>query len=117
MKQVELFREGERDYTKLIGPEGPANYPAGFIYVYWVMQVITNQDSKVGQVVHCFLYAFLHYLAMKIYEMVFKKEDLWKLSLFLVGQVYSRNAVLLSIFNDVFIALFMGICIYLLMKQ
>ena len=48
MKQVELFRGGERDYTKLIGPEGPANYPAGFIYVYWVMQILTNQDHKLG---------------------------------------------------------------------
>ncbi len=42
MEQVELFRRGERDYTQLIGPEGPANYPAGFLYVYWVMQVLTG---------------------------------------------------------------------------
>jgi alpha-1,3-mannosyltransferase len=48
MKQVELFREGERDYTKLIGPEGPANYPAGFLYVYWVMQILTNQNYILG---------------------------------------------------------------------
>jgi hypothetical protein len=54
MAQVELFRAGERDYTKLIGPEGPANYPAGFIYVYWVMQILTNQDYRIGQVIHAF---------------------------------------------------------------
>ena len=42
MAQVALVRAGERDYTKLIGPEGPANYPAGFIYVYWLMQIVSD---------------------------------------------------------------------------
>lgn len=83
MAQVTLFREGERDYTKLIGPQGPANYPAGFIYVYWVMQVLTGEDYVLGQVIYCFVYALLHYIAMKIFEMIYKKEDLWKLALFL----------------------------------
>ena len=84
MEQVELFRGGERDYTELIGPCGPANYPAGFIYVYWVMQVLTGQDYRLGQVIHAFLYAFLHYITLKIFLMIYKKEEVWKLTLFLV---------------------------------
>ena len=82
MAQVSLFRGGERDYTKLIGPEGPANYPAGFIYVYWVLQILTGEDHVIAQVIFCFVYALLQYIAMKIFEMIFKKEDLWKLALF-----------------------------------
>jgi alpha-1,3-mannosyltransferase len=117
MKQVELFREGERDYTKLIGPEGPANYPAGFLYVYWVMQILTNQDHRLGQVIHSFLYAFLHYMALKIFTMIYKKEEVWKLSLFLVFQLYNRNSALLFLFNDIFVSITIAICVYLLMKQ
>lgn len=117
MKQVELFREGERDYTKLIGPEGPANYPAGFLYVYWVIQILTNQDHRIGQVIHSFLYAFLHYMALKIFSMIYKKEEVWKLSIFLVCQVYNRHSALLFLFNDIFVSITMAICIYLLMKQ
>ncbi len=82
MAQVSLFRGGERDYTKLIGPEGPANYPAGFIYVYWVLQILTGEDHVIAQVIFCFVYALLQYIAMKIFEMIFKKENLWKLALF-----------------------------------
>ena len=81
MAQVTLFREGERDYTKLVGPQGPANYPAGFIYVYWVMQVLSGEDPALGQFISCFIYAFLQYIGMKIFEMIYKKEDLWKLAI------------------------------------
>jgi alpha-1,3-mannosyltransferase len=117
MEQVELFRGGERDYTELIGPCGPANYPAGFIYVYWVMQVLTGQDYRLGQVIHAFLYAFLHYMTLKIFLMIHKKEEVWKLSLFLVFQLYNRNSALLFLFNDIFISITMAICVYLMMKQ
>ncbi len=82
MAQVSLFRGGERDYTKLIGPQGPANYPAGFIYVYWVLQILTGEDHVIAQVIYCFLYALLQYIAMKIFQMIYKKEDLWKVALF-----------------------------------
>lgn len=34
MEQVDIYWKGERDFTKLVGPLGPANYPAGFIYLY-----------------------------------------------------------------------------------
>ena len=85
MAQVSLFRAGERDYTKLVGPQGPANYPAGFIYVYWVLQIFTGEDHLIVQLIFCFVYALLQYIAMKIFEMIFKKEDLWKLALFSIN--------------------------------
>ena len=49
--------------------------------------------------------------------MIYKKEEVWKLSLFLVFQLYNRNSALLFIFNDIFVSVTMAICVYLLMKQ
>lgn len=54
---------------------------------------------------------------MKIYSMIYKKEDVWKMSLFLIAQLYNRNSALLVLFNDIFVSLTMAICVYLLMKQ
>jgi hypothetical protein len=56
-------------------------------------------------------------MALKIFSLIYKKEEVWKLSLFLVFQLYNRNSVLLFLFNDIFVSITMAICVYLLMKQ
>jgi hypothetical protein len=34
-------------------------------------------------------------MALKIFTMIHKKEEVWKLSIFLVFQLYNRNSTLL----------------------
>ena len=34
--------QGDWDYTELVGDTGPCVYPAGFVYVFWLLQWVTN---------------------------------------------------------------------------
>ena len=39
-QQVNTFKEGELDYTKLDSHNGPIAYPAGFLYIYYLISSI-----------------------------------------------------------------------------
>jgi alpha-1,3-mannosyltransferase len=51
MKQVTGFIGGERDYSKLEGDTGPLVYPAGFLYIYSVIQYVTGGEVYPAQVI------------------------------------------------------------------
>jgi len=42
MDQVELYISGVRDYSQIRGPNGTANYPACFLYTYYIMYYLTS---------------------------------------------------------------------------
>ena len=47
MEQIELFVNGERDYTKIVGGTGPLVYPAAHVYIYWVLYHITDKGKDI----------------------------------------------------------------------
>ena len=50
MQQVEAFLGGERDYEAIRGDTGPLVYPAGFLYVFTALKLITGGNVLPAQV-------------------------------------------------------------------
>ena len=47
---MDVFLEGERDYTKIEGDTGPLVYPAGFLYIYSAIKFLTGGHVFPAQV-------------------------------------------------------------------
>lgn len=47
MEQVQLFLDGERDYTKIVGGTGPLVYPAAHVYIYTGLYYLTNHGKDI----------------------------------------------------------------------
>ncbi|KAL1859469.1 dolichyl-P-Man:Man(5)GlcNAc(2)-PP-dolichol alpha-1,3-mannosyltransferase [Diaporthe australafricana] len=47
MEQVQLFLDGERDYTKIEGGTGPLVYPAAHVYIYTGLYYLTNHGKDI----------------------------------------------------------------------
>jgi hypothetical protein len=87
MAQVKIhLEEEEYDYSKLVGKNGTANYPACFLYLYTLLFTYLDKGTNiyVGQIIHCFLYSFYAYFTHRIYKLIFKKNELPFLSAALI---------------------------------
>ncbi|KAI4524359.1 glycosyltransferase family 58 protein [Schizophyllum commune Loenen D] len=49
MKQVKIYIEGERDYTKISGPTGPLVYPAGHVYIHEWLYSVTDAGRNMSR--------------------------------------------------------------------
>ncbi|KAM3347024.1 hypothetical protein ACQJBY_021168 [Aegilops geniculata] len=67
MSQVDAFREGERDYTKIEGDTGPLVYPAGFLYVYSAIKFLTAGQVFPAQILFGVLYLVNLSLVLLLY--------------------------------------------------
>lgn len=47
MQEVEGYLSGERNYYNLGGDTGPLVYPAGFVYVFAVLRILTDQGLNI----------------------------------------------------------------------
>jgi alpha-1,3-mannosyltransferase len=47
MEQVQLFLDGERDYTKIEGGTGPLVYPAAHVWIYTGLYYLTNHGKDI----------------------------------------------------------------------
>jgi len=47
MQHIELYVNGETDYTKITGSTGPLVYPAAHVYVYWALYHITDKGKNI----------------------------------------------------------------------
>lgn len=58
MEQVQLFLDGERDYTKIEGGTGPLVYPAAHVYIYTALYYLTDhgKDILLAQLLFAGLY-------------------------------------------------------------
>jgi len=81
MEQVEQYVEGERDYTKIRGGTGPLVYPAGHVYIYWILYRITDKGTDI-------------LLAQRIFGMLYLG------TLSIVMACYKRARVILSLTNE-----------------
>lgn len=56
MEEVGHFQNGERDYYQMKGSTGPLVYPAGFVYIFTVLKLMTGGDHSIAQIIFGFIY-------------------------------------------------------------
>lgn len=49
MEQVDMVANGERDYAKIRGAQGPLVYPAGFVWLYGLLRRFTHGSVSAAQ--------------------------------------------------------------------
>ncbi len=64
MRQVELYKNGERDYVKIKGPSGPIVYPGAFLYIYSIIYRLTNEGTDIRRAQYIFMAVYLSVLSL-----------------------------------------------------
>lgn len=101
MQEVEGVINGTLDYSELRGDTGPLVYPAGFVYIFSFLYLITDRGNNIliAQYVYAFLYLFTLYLLYKIY-FVSKKVPPYALILCCCISYRVHSIYVLRLFND-----------------
>lgn len=47
MEQIQLYQDGEREYTKIEGGTGPLVYPAAHVWIYNILYDLTNHGKDI----------------------------------------------------------------------
>lgn len=47
MEQIQLYQDGEREYTKIEGGTGPLVYPAAHVWIYNILYDVTNHGKDI----------------------------------------------------------------------
>ena len=114
MQQVSKFRSGITDYNNLYGDSGPLVYPAGFLYIFSIFQIITNSDILYSQ----YLFLLLLISTLLIIDRIHKAAKIPKYLVFAcILSKRIQSIFLLRLFNDPIALLFMYISILYLCKQ
>ncbi|KAM0887551.1 hypothetical protein ACQ4PT_028960 [Festuca glaucescens] len=98
MSQVDAFREGERDYTKIEGDTGPLVYPAGFLYVYSAIKFLTAGQVFPAQI----LFGVLYIVNLSLVLLLYVKSEVlpwWALGLLCLSKRV-HSIFVLRLFND-----------------
>eukprot|EP00586_Coscinodiscus_wailesii_P009165 CAMPEP_0172524156 /NCGR_PEP_ID=MMETSP1066-20121228/294040_1 /TAXON_ID=671091 /ORGANISM="Coscinodiscus wailesii, Strain CCMP2513" /LENGTH=154 /DNA_ID=CAMNT_0013307269 /DNA_START=132 /DNA_END=593 /DNA_ORIENTATION=- len=75
-EEVDGYTSGERDYMKIRGQTGPLVYPAGFLYLYSVLQYLTGGDGsdvRKGQYLFAILYVVNSAIVLVLYTMIARR--------------------------------------------
>lgn len=106
MQEVAGFEMGERNYKELAGDTGPLVYPAGFLYIFYLLKKITNEGKDILRVQAIFgaLYVFILFLTIRIYQ-VGAKMPAWTWFLLILSKRI-HSIYVLRCFNDCFAVLF-----------
>jgi len=98
MSQVDAFRDGERDYTKIEGDTGPLVYPAGFLYVYSAIKFLTAGQVFPAQI----LFGVLYIVNLSLVLLLYVKSEVlpwWALGLLCLSKRV-HSIFVLRLFND-----------------
>ncbi|XP_012544505.3 lethal(2)neighbour of tid protein [Bombyx mandarina] len=101
MQECEGFLNGTLDYSKLRGDTGPLVYPAGFVYIYSFLYLITNQGEniKLAQYIFIGIYLLQLTLVFRIYLKA-KKVPPYVLILVILTSYRIHSIYVLRLFND-----------------
>ncbi|KAI6184756.1 Methyltransf-11 domain-containing protein [Aphelenchoides bicaudatus] len=101
MEQVEVYKNGERDYFKIRGDTGPLVYPAGHLYVYTILNYFTSNGANVQLAQRIFVgIYFLNQLA--VYSLFIKSKQIGAGVLIVMLSLSHRihSIFVLRLFND-----------------
>lgn len=104
MSQVESFRNGERNYSKLVGETGPCVYPAGYVYIYAILQKMTGGDVLTAQIMFWAVYLLTLGIVFAVYIHAAVVPP-WAFSLLILSKRV-HSIYMLRLFNDCFAMLF-----------
>ena len=70
MQEVAGFEAGERRYTRLGGDTGPLVYPAGFLYIFYLLKKATDDGRSIvtAQWIFVAIYLATTYLVLRVYQ-------------------------------------------------
>lgn len=100
MQEVRGYLGGELDYSKMRGDTGPLVYPAGFVYLFSGLNIVTNDgsDIKLAQ----YIWYGLYLVQLFCIFIIAKKSKIvppW--ALFLFSASYRIHSIfVLRLFND-----------------
>jgi alpha-1,3-mannosyltransferase len=99
MEQVGQFLAGERDYSAIRGGTGPLVYPAGFLYVFTVLEKATGGQIPPAQWIFASLYILTLATALALWARVAGRANLWGAAL-LCASRRIHSIFVLRLFND-----------------
>ena len=74
MQEVDFWWiDGEYDYMNIYGNTGPLVYPAGFLYLFRGLQVITNREIPQAQLVFLGFYIATQAVILKLYMIILQE--------------------------------------------
>ncbi|XP_077256309.1 uncharacterized protein LOC143894107 [Temnothorax americanus] len=101
MQEVGGFLNGTTDYSKLRGDTGPLVYPAGFVYVFSGLYLITSRGAniRIAQYFFAALYVITLTLVFRIYART-KKVPPYVIILMCCTSYRIHSIFVLRLFND-----------------
>ncbi|CAL3962833.1 unnamed protein product [Diplocarpon coronariae] len=116
MQHVELYIEGERDYTKLTGSTGPLVYPGAHVYVYWALYHITDKGRNILLAQRLFGALYLVTLAVVMACYRRAKAPLYIFPMLILSKRL-HSIFVLRLFNDCFAVFFLWVAIYFFQRR
>lgn len=99
MVHVDLYLNGERNYSKITGPTGPLVYPAGHVYVHDILHYLTDSGNNVPAAQQ--IYAGLYVLSLLLTCAVYRNAGMPNWILLLLPLSKRLHSIfVLRLFND-----------------
>ncbi|TVY33515.1 Dol-P-Man:Man(5)GlcNAc(2)-PP-Dol alpha-1,3-mannosyltransferase [Lachnellula subtilissima] len=116
MQHIELYVNGETDYTKITGSTGPLVYPAAHVYVYWALYHITDKGKNILLAQRIFGVLYLATLAVVMACYRRAKAPLYIFPMLILSKRL-HSIFVLRLFNDCFAVFFLWIAIYTFQRR
>lgn len=89
MEQIQLYQDGEREYTKIEGGTGPLVYPAAHVWIYNILYDLTNhgKDILLAQK----LFAGLYLVNLAVVMICYRKAKVGKFGRHYDLPAYSKD--------------------------
>ena len=117
MQQIGQIEQGQFDYSKIKGDTGPIVYPAGHVFIYSWMKVVTDGMNNIGKGQELFRLLYLVSLALTFLIYIqasgIKKVKPYQLYLLVLSKRL-HSIYVLRLFNDCFATFFVLGTIFLL---